>query len=137
MGRIIAVDYGMQRTGMAWTDPLRISINPLPTVLTAQFEHTLRSLIEKEEVDTVVFGLSVHSDGTLTSVARKVKKVIDALRREFAQITFDLVDESFSSVEAKKLLKNLGVKKMQRSKKDQTDQYSALIILREYLESGQ
>ncbi len=135
MGRVLAIDYGLKRTGLALTGPLQISINPLPTVETKVFAERLKSLISLEDISTVVFGLSTHSDGNLTSVGIKVAKLIESFQSEYTEIEFTTIDESFSSVEAMNLLIEMGVKKSVRRKKEKIDQMSAVVILKKYLNS--
>ncbi len=118
---------------MAWTDILQISINPLATVDTQDFDQTLTSLIANNEVSTVVFGLSVHGDGTLTYVGEKVEKLLATYKTKFPNIVFTTIDESFTSVRARDLMLDLGVKKSKRRIKEKVDQMSAVIILKDFL----
>ena len=118
---------------MAWTDILQISINPLATVDTHDFDQTLTSLIANNEVSTVVFGLSVHGDGTLTYVGEKVEKLLATYKTKFPNIVFTTIDESFTSVRARDLMLDLGVKKSKRRIKEKVDQMSAVIILKDFL----
>ena len=133
MGRVLSIDYGMKRTGMAWTDILQISINPLATVDTQEFDQTLTALIADNEVSTVVFGLSVHGDGTLTYVGEKVEKLLTKFQTKFPNIVFTTIDESFTSIRARDLMLDLGVKKSKRRVKEKVDQMSAVIILKDFL----
>lgn len=131
----MSIDYGMKRTGMAWTDILQISINPLATIETQDFDQTITSLITDSEVSTVVFGLSVHADGTLTYVGEKVEKLLKKYQTKFPNILFTTIDESFTSVRARKLMLDLGVTKSKRRIKGKVDQMSAVIILKDFLNS--
>ena len=135
MGRVLSIDYGMKRTGMALTDVLQISINPLPTVDTLVFEDTLMSLIADNTIETVVFGLSAHADGTLTYIGETVEKLLKKYRIKYPNVEFKTIDESYTSVQAKKLMLELGVKKSARRKKGKVDQMSAVIILKDFLNS--
>ena len=135
MGRALSIDYGMKRTGMAWTDVLKISINPLPTVDTQVFDQTLVSLIADNDIEIVVFGLSAHGDGVLTQVGEKVELLLKKYRAKFPDIVFTTIDESYTSVRAKDLMLELGVKKSERRKKEKVDQMSAVIILKDFLNS--
>ena len=118
---------------MAWTDILQISINPLATVDTQEFDQTLTALIADNEVSTVVFGLSVHGDGTLTYVGEKVEKLLTKFQTTFPNIVFTTIDESFTSIRARDLMLDLGVKKSKRRIKEKVDQMSAVIILKDFL----
>ena len=120
---------------MAWTDPLRISINPLTTISASIFNDKIKELIGTGEVDLVVFGLPTHTDNTLTKVGEKVKAIINNYSKKYPNVQFETVDESFTSVQAKNLLIQLGVKKSERRKKEKVDQMSAVIILKNYLNS--
>jgi len=135
LGRALSIDYGMKRTGMAWTDVLKISINPLPTVNTQIFNQTLVSLIADNDIEIVVFGLSAHGDGVLTQVGEKVELLLKKYQTKFPDIVFTTIDESYTSVRAKDLMLELGVKKSERRKKEKVDQMSAVIILKDFLNS--
>ena len=132
---MLAIDYGIKRTGMAITGALQISINPLPTIDTKIFAERIKSLIESEDISTIVFGLSAHSDGRLTDVGTKVSKLIDKYQKEYDEIEFTTIDEAYSSIEAMNLLIKMGVKKSVRRQKQKIDQMSAVIILKNYLNS--
>ena len=133
LSRVLAIDYGYKRTGLAWTDPLRISLNPLPTIETKAFKEVLAEYLFDRGIDTVVFGLPTHKDGTITEVGSTVNKLIADLQKKYPDILFETVDESFTSVRARQLLFDLGVKKSKRRQKGTVDQMSAVLILKEYL----
>ena len=135
MGRVLAIDYGMKRIGMALSGPLQISINPLPTIGTKVFSERLESLILTEDISAVVFGLSTHADGNLTNVGVVVDKLINKYKRQYPNIKSNVIDESYTSVQAVNLLMELGVKKSERRKKEEIDKMSAVIILKNYLNS--
>lgn len=135
MSRILAIDYGGKRCGMAWTDPLRISTNPLDTVSTADFEKILLSYINSGDVSDVVFGLAKHADGNLTKIGSKVIEIIDKLKLRFPAINFHYIDEAFTSQRASQLMVTLGTKKKKRRQKETVDQMSAVLILRDFLET--
>ena len=118
---------------MAWTDSLRIAITPLPTVATHDFETELIKCIRTDEITEIVFGLPAHKDGNLTNVGIVVKKLVDDLSVKYDKIKFHLVDESFTSFRASRLLVQLGVKKKKRQEKGTLDQMSAVVILKEFL----
>jgi putative Holliday junction resolvase len=120
---------------MAWTDSLQISITPLATVETQLFDETFTSMIANNDISTVVFGLSAHGDGTLTYVGEKVEKLLNKYQVQFPSVEFATLDESFTSVRAKNLMLQLGVKKSKRRQKEKVDQMSAVIILKDFLNS--
>lgn len=134
MGRIIAIDYGAKRCGMAWTDPLQISINPLETIGPDHLEVKLESLISTGEVSDVVFGLPSHADGNLTKVGVKVKKLKTRLQKQYPNQDWHFIDEAYSSQRAKHLMVSLGTRKKKRRQKESVDQMSAVIILKDFLD---
>ena len=135
MNRILAIDYGGKRCGMAWTDPLRISINPLDTVSTLEFDNVLLRYLTSGEVSDVVFGLPKHADGNLTKIGSKVIEMVDKLKSKFQAVNFHYIDEAFTSQRASQLMVSLGTKKKKRRQKETVDQMSAVLILRDFLET--
>ncbi|MFT4568860.1 MAG: putative Holliday junction resolvase [Saprospiraceae bacterium] len=133
MGRILAIDYGGKRCGMAWTDVLQISNNPLETVKTEAFEEILKEFIDGGEVSDVVFGLPAHADGNLTKIGERIIKIIERFRIKYLEIQFHTIDESFTSVRAVQHMLDMGVKKKKRRQKESVDQMSAVLILRDFL----
>ena len=136
MGRVVAVDYGMKRCGLAWTDPLRISINPLKTVENAKFMKHLENLLAGGEIEAVVFGLSSHKDGTLTKTGQTVIKLVQNLKKKYPQVIFHTLDESFSSQLASELMIDLGIPKSKRRERGNIDRMSAVLILKEFLNNN-
>ncbi len=118
---------------MAWTDPLQIAITPLETCATTDFDACCTDCLNSGEVETVVFGLPTHADGHLTPVGEKVLKIIAQLKAKYHSIKFDTIDESFTSHRARNLMVQMGTKKKKREKKENIDQMSAVLILRDYL----
>jgi len=100
MGRIIAIDYGGKRCGLAWTDPLQFSTNPLDTVSTDILEDRIHELTQIDTVSDIVIGLPTHADGTLTKIGGKVKELKASLLSRYTDIEIHLVDESFTSKRA-------------------------------------
>jgi len=136
MSRILAIDYGGKRTGLAWTDRLQISINPLDTIASDILEEHLNSFLEEhEDVKTVVFGLPTHADGNITTIGEKVLKIIERLKVKFPTLKMETIDEAFTSKDARIMMVHLGVKKKQREKKSNLDRMSAILILKSYLDS--
>ena len=134
--RILSIDYGMKRCGMALSDTLHISINALPTIHTPDLKSHIVKLLKEYEVDTIVFGESYHVDGTKTHITESIEKEIRELRKYIpSEIKITFVDESMSSHEAKHILLLSGVKKKDRKNKALTDEISAKIILKRYLDS--
>lgn len=135
MGRILAIDYGKKRTGIAVTDITRIIANGLCTVPTHTLLSYLADYFAKETVDLVVIGLPRQNDGSLSDNANGVKVFAQKFLQTFPDKTITFYDERFTSVLAHKAMIEGGVKKKQRQDKALVDEISATIILQSYLES--
>lgn len=134
MARILAIDYGIKRCGLAMTDILKISINPLPTEETTNLLSTVLDLLSNEEIEMLVVGNPVHKDGNPTYLKKHIDGFLNSLKSEYKkEIDITFVDESFTSSEAKDLILKLGVKKKERRNKALIDQMSAMLILQRYL----
>ncbi len=133
MGRILAIDYGKKRTGIAVTDILKLSINGLPTVLTPDLLAFLKNYLKEEEVQTIVVGWPTHTDGNPTYLTKDIEILETQIKRLAPTIELKRVDESYTSMEAAKLILEHGVKKSKRRDKALTDKVSAMIILKRYL----
>lgn len=133
MARILAVDYGAKRCGLAVTDPLQIIVNGLETVPTENLLGYLQTYLANNPVEKLVVGLPVHRDGNYTYL----KGTIDAFVRKFKEswplVSVDFADEQFSSVRAREAILQSGAKKSQRQDKALVDKISAVIILQRYL----
>ena len=135
MPRIMAIDYGMKRTGLAVTDPLQLIASPLTTVLTAELLDFLKDYIAKEEVSLFVIGMPKRLDSTPSQTAPNVKGFIKALQRDIPQIEVKEIDERFTSVMAMDAMIAGGMSKKNRRDKANVDKVSATIILQSYMES--
>ncbi|HEX7016701.1 MAG TPA: Holliday junction resolvase RuvX [Cyclobacteriaceae bacterium] len=136
MGRLIGIDYGLKRTGLAVTDPLRIISTPLETVVTAEVLSYLRSYVAREAVDAFVVGMPRTMSDADSPVAPQVKKFVEQLRQAFPEKPIHLVDERFTSSLAKHAQIEGGMKKKDRRQKANLDKISAAIILQGFLEAG-
>lgn len=134
MARILAIDWGLKRTGLAVTDPLQIIANALTTVETPQLFNFLKDYISKEPVELIIIGDPRNLDDTDTHATPHVRKTIARLQKEFPAIPVVPVDERFSSKMAKGAMIEMGIKKMQRRDKAMVDKIAATIILQEYME---
>lgn len=134
MGRILAIDYGTKRTGIAVTDPLQIIANGLDTLPTAQVFDFLKKYLAEEEVETIVVGEPMHLDGNPAQIAPQVKAFVQKLRELFSNLEVVMQDERFTSEDAKKIILQSGIKKKKRQDKSLVDKISAVLILQEYLE---
>ncbi len=135
MGRILAIDYGTRRTGIAVSDPLRIIAGALATVETRQLEKFLADYFSKNEVDTIVLGKPVQMNGSPSETMRYVEPLAARLRRSYPDKEVVLYDERFTSVLAHRTMIDSGMGRMARRDKAVVDRISAAIILQSYMES--
>lgn len=134
MGRILAIDYGGKRTGLAVTDPLKIIANALTTVESKQLFPFLKDYFAKEEVEKIIIGYPLNWDDTETDATPLVKKALKRLATEFPNIPVETVDERYTSKMASQAMVAMGMKKKDRRVKGNIDQIAATIILQEYME---
>jgi putative Holliday junction resolvase len=135
MGRILAIDYGTKRTGIAVTDPLRIIANGLDTVPTHNLTAWLAQYLAAENVDIIVVGRPSRMDGSPSETMARIEPLAARLRREYPDKQIVLHDERFTSRLAQRAIIDGGVPKMARRDKALVDRVSATIILQSYLES--
>lgn len=135
MGRILAIDLGSKRTGLAVTDPLGMLANPLETIPTHNLLEYLKLYLEKEAVSTIVLGFPKSMDGSATQMTQPVLNLEKKLKRLFPDRSVVLVDERFTSKMAMRTMIEMGSsKKDRREKAGNLDKISAAIILQTYLE---
>ncbi len=137
MGRIIAIDYGTKRTGLAVTDPLRIIANALETVETKQLEKWLADYFSKNDVDVIVLGKPSQMNGQPSETMRYIEPLAGGLRHAYPDKQVVLYDERFTSVMAHRTILESGIGKMARRDKALVDRISATIILQSYMDSLQ
>ncbi|MDR2449879.1 MAG: Holliday junction resolvase RuvX [Prevotellaceae bacterium] len=137
MARIVAIDYGLKRTGLAVTDPLQLIATPLATVDTAALMDYLKGYAGKEAVECFVVGYPKNLDNTPAEAARYVDPFLLQLRKQFPSVNVALEDERFTSKIAFRAMIDGGVKKKDRRNKAMIDRVSAVIILQSYLERKQ
>ena len=135
MPRILAIDYGAKRTGLAATDSLCIIASALDVVATHTLENYLKTYFEKEEVGKVVIGMPKNTDGSATNATPLVQAFINRFRKVFPEKELVLHDERFTSKMALDAMIAGGMKKKDRRNKGNIDKVSATIILQSYLES--
>ncbi|MEI8111545.1 MAG: Holliday junction resolvase RuvX [Chitinophagia bacterium] len=133
MARIICIDYGKKRTGIAVTDPLKIIATALQTIETPQLFSFLKKYFTAESVERILIGHPLNLDDTPTHATPLVEAAIKRLQKEFPQIPVEKVDERFTSVLAGKAMIEMGMKKKDRRQKGNVDQIAATIMLQEYL----
>lgn len=135
MGRILAIDYGTKRTGIAVSDPLRIIAGGLETVPTRELERWLARYFAENDVSTVVVGKPLRTDGTPSDTWRFVEPLVARLRRTWPDKEVVLWDERFTSVLAHRTMLESGIGRMARRDRALVDRISATIILQGYMES--
>ena len=133
MGRIVALDFGLKRTGIAMTDELQIIASPLTTVDSAELMVFLKDLVLKNKVDTIVLGEPKRLNNEDTHITQNVYLLKEALEKEFPVQKIELVDERFTSKIAMQSMIDSGMKKKQRQEKGTVDRISAAIILQSYM----
>ena len=134
MARIIGIDYGTKRVGVAVTDTLQIIVNGLDTVPTSEIFDFLKKYMEEEEVECIVVGEPMHKDGNPAQIAHLVVGFIRKLKKLFPEIKVDTQDERFTSKDAKAIILQSGIKKKKRrNDKELVDKISAVLILQDYL----
>ena len=133
MARILAIDYGLKRTGIAVTDPLQIIASGLTTIDSGQLIPFLKDYFAKEEVEKIIIGLPKNWDESDTHATPLVVKAIKQIRKHFPNMPLETVDERYTSKMAKDAMLEMGLKKMQRRNKAIVDEIAATIMLQEYL----
>ena len=135
MARIMAIDYGGKRTGIAVTDPLQIIATGLTTIASADLIPFLKKYIKEEQVELILVGLPQNWDESDTHGTPLAKKAIASIIKEFPLIPVKDVDERFTSKMAKDAMLQMGLKKKDRRDKKLVDEIAATILLQEYLQS--
>jgi putative Holliday junction resolvase len=135
MGRILAIDFGTKRCGLAVTDPLQIIASGMATQRTHDMLPFLKEYFNKETVDCVVVGKPLQMDGSDSESAVHVEKFISLLSKNFPTMSIKRIDERLTSRMAQAAMLEMGLKKMDRQKKGNVDQISAVLILQTYLEN--
>jgi len=131
--RILSIDYGLKRTGLAVSDPLQIIATGLATVESKQLIPFLKNYFLKEQVELIIIGEPKNWDDTDTHATPLVEKCIKELQKNFPQIPIKKVDERFTSKMAKDSMLEMGLKKSQRRNKALVDEIAATIMLQEYM----
>ena len=135
MARIMAIDYGRKRTGVAVTDPLQLIANGLATVPSDELVKFIQSYMAKEPVELIVVGQPKQMNNEPSENMRYVQAFVTHLKRTLPQIPIEYYDERFTSVMAHQAMLDGGLRKKKRQEKALVDEISAVIILQAYLES--
>ena len=136
MARILSIDYGLKRTGIAVTDPLQIIATGLTTVASRELIPFLKNYFSKETVELIIIGEPRNLDDSATHATPLVERCIKSLQKNFPAIPVKKVDERFTSKMAKDSMLEMGLKKMQRRNKALVDEIAATILLQEYMASS-
>ena len=134
MDRIIGIDYGRKRVGVAVSDPLGIFASALETVHSAKIIEYLRNYAQKENVVRFVVGYPINMNGVPSEAAKDIDVFLKQLAKAFPDIPVTLEDERFTSVLAHRTMIDGGMKKQDRMKKESVDKISAAIILQSYMD---
>jgi putative holliday junction resolvase len=136
MSRILAIDFGLKRTGIAVTDPLRIIASGLTTVETKDLMEFLKTYCAAEEVETFVVGLPLHPDGNPAQIAPQADAFAELLQKQFPEKPVVRFDERYTSKEASRIMVQSGIKKSKRRDKALVDKIAAALILEYYMEAN-
>lgn len=134
MNRIIGIDYGRKRTGLAVSDPLGIFASPLETVAAANIIDYLKKYEQNNTIVTFVVGMPQNMNGAPSEAAADVKAFLKNLAKNFPDVPIELEDERFTSVLAHRAMIDGGMKASRRRDKSEVDKISASIILQSYLD---
>ena len=135
MSRLLSIDYGKKRTGLAVSDPLQIIANGLTTVKTSELFDFLEEYLSKEDVSCIIVGLPIQMSGEPSENMKRVEPFVNRLRKLYPDIPVEYFDERFSSKMAQQAMLRGGLKKSARRNKELVDEISATIILQGYMES--
>lgn len=135
MGRVLAIDYGRKRCGIAVTDPLRIAANGLPTVRACDLMTFLKQYCAENTVDLIIVGLPRRVNGEESESARYIEPFLRKLAREMPDMKVERYDERFTSVLAHRAMIEAGLSRSKRQQKDLADKTAATIILTDWLQS--
>ena len=134
MPRVLAIDYGTKRVGLATTDPYGLIASAIGAVHAKDVIAYLKDYTTKEDVSCFVVGLPKRMDGSDSASTKHIEIFVNLLRKNFPDIPIERVDERFTSTIATRSLLEMGLKKKDRAKKENIDQVSAVLILQTYLE---
>ncbi len=135
MGRLLSIDYGRKRCGIAVTDTMRIVATGLTTVASGKLMEFLKDYMSKEPVDRIIVGLPTTMRGEASESMRYITPAVNRLRKEMPGVEIEFFDERFTSVLAHRAMLDSGMKKSDRRDKAVVDEISATIILNDYLQS--
>ena len=135
MARILSIDYGKKRTGIAVTDPLQIIANGLATVSTSELLSYLKDYLSREQVERIIIGRPMQTNGQPSENLQRVEQFVNRWKKEMPDVPVEYVDERFTSALAHQAMIDGGLRKKARQDKALVDKISATIILEDYLRS--
>jgi putative Holliday junction resolvase len=135
VARILSIDYGKKRTGIAVTDPLQIIANGLATVSTSELLSYLKDYLSREQVERIIIGRPMQTNGQPSENLQRVEQFVNRWKKEMPDVPVEYVDERFTSVLAHQAMIDGGLRKKARQDKALVDKISATIILEDYLRS--
>lgn len=135
MGRLLAIDYGKKRTGIAVTDTLQLIANGLTTVPTHELLAFILDYVSKEPVERILVGLPKQMNNEASENMKRIEPFVRSLQKKLSDIPVEYVDERFTSVLAHRAMLDAGLKKKDRQNKALVDEISATIILQSYMEN--
>jgi len=135
LARILSIDYGQKRTGLAVTDSLQIIAGGLATVATSELFEFLKAYIAKESVERIVIGKPIQANGQPSENMERVQQFVNRWRKAVPEIPIEYYDERFTSVLAHRAMLDAGLKRKARQNKALVDEISATIILEDYMHS--
>jgi putative Holliday junction resolvase len=133
VARILSIDYGKKRTGIAVTDPLQIIANGLATVSTSELLSYLKDYLSREQVERIIIGRPMQTNGQPSENLQRVEQFVNRWKKEMPDVPVEYVDERFTSVLAHQAMIDGGLRKKARQDKALVDKISATIILEDYL----
>lgn len=136
MARILGIDYGTKRTGIAVTDPLQIIASPLETVETAKVLDFLKTYLFTEGVERIIVGEPKKHDDSDADIMPKIRQFVADINKLFPEIPVEMQDEQYTSFQAKRIILQSGIPKMKRRDKSLVDKISASIIIKEWMEAN-
>ena len=135
MSRILAIDYGRKRTGLAVSDTMQIIANGLTTVPTHELLDFIAGYVQKEPVERIIIGLPKQMNNEVSENMKYIEPFVRLLKKKIPEMPVEYVDERFTSVLAHRTMREAGLKKKDRQNKALVDEISATIILQSYLEN--
>ena len=135
MGKIISIDFGLKRSGIAISDASKTFAFPLSTIPSVSLMENLQSLFMKEEIDLIALGFPKRLNNTIFEIGENILELKKVLEKKFPDKSVVLVDERFTSKIASQVISQSGLSKKQKQKKSLVDKISATLILQSYIES--